>query len=120
MKTYTSKDELEGVLKEKHVPTIRLPAGAKANQEFEIEVLVGDKVPHPNLIEHHISWIRIFAEVDGRAFNPVQLAYVEFEPVVAEPKVKLRIRLDKPAKIVAQAFCNLHGLWESSAEIKTS
>jgi superoxide reductase len=117
MKTYTSKDELEGVLKEKHVPTIRLPAAPKANQEFEIEVLVGDKVPHPNLIEHHISWIRVFAELDGRAFNPVQLAYVEFEPVVAEPKIKIKVKLDKSANIIAQAFCNMHGLWEKSSRI---
>jgi superoxide reductase len=117
MKTYSSKDELEGVLKEKHVPTIRLPAIAKANQEFEIEVLVGDRVPHPNLIEHHISWIRVFAEVDGRAFNPVQLAYVEFEPVVTEPKIKIKVKIEKSANIIAQAFCNVHGLWENSSRI---
>jgi superoxide reductase len=116
MKVYTSKDELESVLKEKHVPTINLPLNAKANQEFEIEVIVGDKVPHPNLVEHHIEWIRLFAEVDGRAY-PAQLFYAEFEPVLSEPKVKVKIKLEKSANITAQAFCNIHGLWENSVRI---
>jgi superoxide reductase len=118
MKVYTSSDEFEGVLKEKHVPTINLPLSAKAGQEFEIEVVVGDKFPHPNLVEHHIEWVRIFAEIDGANFSPVNLAYVEFEPVVAEPRVKIKIKLEKSANIIAQAFCNLHGLWENTSRIR--
>ena len=118
MKVYTSKDEFDGVLVEKHVPTIKLPSDAKAGQEFEIEVIVGDKFPHPNLVEHHIEWIRIFAEIDGANFSPVQLAYVEFEPVVTAPRVKIKVKLEKSANIIAQSFCNLHGLWEDSSRIR--
>jgi superoxide reductase len=117
MKAYTSKDEIDSVLREKHVPTIRPPLSIKAGEEFEIEITVGGSVPHPNTVEHHIEWISVFAEVDGRGFNPVQITRAEFEPVLAEPKIKIKMKLDKPANIIAQALCNLHGLWESSARI---
>lgn len=117
MRTYTSRDELDSVLREKHVPTIKIPAGIKANEGFELEISVGDSVAHPNTLEHHIEWIDVFAEVAGRAFNPVHLARVEFEPIVSEPKVKLKLKLGSPSRIIVQAFCNLHGLWESDSNI---
>ncbi|MEZ0394493.1 MAG: desulfoferrodoxin family protein, partial [Desulfurococcaceae archaeon] len=40
-----------------------------------------------------------------------------FEPEYAEPNVLATLSLKKPGKLIAVAYCNLHGLWESSKEI---
>lgn len=118
MKTYTKEDELESALKEKHTPIIKVPEKVKPNEEFEIIVNIGDKIPHPNLIEHHIKWIKVFAEIDGRAFNPVNIANFDFGPTFAEPKVKFRMKLEKTANLIVLGYCNIHGVWENSVKIK--
>ena len=118
MKVYTEKDEIESVLMEKHVPIIKAPEKVKAGEEFEIIINVGEKVPHPNTVEHHIKWIQVFAEVEERAYNPVHIATFDFGPTFAEPKVKFKMKLDKSANLIALEYCNLHGLWENSVRIE--
>jgi len=118
MRFYTKEDELESVLMEKHVPIIKIPEKIKANEEFEVIINVGEKVPHPNVIEHHIKWIQIFAIIEGRVFNPAHIATFDFEPTFSEPKIKFRMKLDKSATLVALKYCNLHGVWENSIKIK--
>jgi superoxide reductase len=118
MKTYTKKDELESVLMEKHVPVIKAPEMVKAGEEFEVSINVGEKVPHPNIVEHHIKWIQVFAEVEERSYNPVHIATFDFGPNFTEPKVKFRMKLNKSATLIALEYCNLHGVWENSIKIK--
>ncbi len=108
--------EKEG--KEKHAPIIEAPSSVKANEWFEIKITVGKDVPHPNLVEHHIKWIQVYATIEGRAFNPVHVATFDFGPTYADPRVTFRMKLEKSATIYALAYCNLHGVWENSVEIK--
>ena len=117
MKVYTKKDEMDSVLTEKHIPNIKLPDNIKVGEEFEIEITVGDKVPHPNTIEHHIKWIQLFAEIKGRTYNPVHIATFNLGPTFAEPKLKVKIKLEKSSNIIAMTYCNLHGLWQNSEKI---
>lgn len=49
----------DGEGKEKHVPVIKAPEKVKAGEPFEVTVIVGDEVPHPNTVEHHIKWIAL-------------------------------------------------------------
>jgi superoxide reductase len=118
MKAYTKNDELESALKEKHTPVIKAPEKVRASEEFEVIINVGEKIPHPNTIEHHIKWIQAFAEVEERAFNPVHVATFDLGPAFAEPKVKFRMKLEKTANLIASIYCNLHGMWENSVKIK--
>ena len=118
MKFYTKDDELESVLKEKHVPIIRFPEKVKANEEFEVTINVGEKVLHPNTIEHHIKWVQVFAIIEERQFNPVHIATFDLEPTVAEPKIKFKMKLDKSSTLIALEYCNLHGVWENSVKIE--
>jgi superoxide reductase len=118
MKVYTKKDEMESNLMEKHVPVIKVPEKVKAGEEFEVVINVGEKVPHPNTVEHHIKWIQVFAEIDGRSYNPVHIATFDLGPTFAEPKVKLIMKLEKSAKLIALEYCNLHGVWENSVKIE--
>ena len=99
---------------------IEAPEEVKAGEEFEVRVVVGKTVPHPNTVEHHIKWIMVFVEEGGRAFNPIHVATFGLGPGYGEPKVSFRLRLNKNSRIWALSYCNLHGLWENSREVRVS
>jgi superoxide reductase len=100
--------------RESHVPKIEIPAKVKANESFEIKIVVG---PHPNTIEHSIRWIEIYFNEEGRAFNPLMLARIDFTPIISEPKIIVNANLQKKGSIHAMEYCNLHGLWSSKKEV---
>jgi superoxide reductase len=105
---------------EKHAPVIEVPEGVKAGEEFRFKVSLGKAVAHPNTIEHHIAWISVFFQPEG-APVPFQVGHFEFSghgPVFTAPSAKVAITTDKPGAIHALSFCNIHGVWESSAEVK--
>lgn len=100
---------------ESHTPKIEAPDKVKPGEPFKVKVWVG---PHPNTVEHSIRWIELYFEEEGRAFNPVLIGRYEFTPVYSEPIVEVQIKISKPGRLIALEYCNLHGLWENSKEIK--
>lgn len=104
---------------EKHVPAIAAPESAKAGEPFEVEVAVGREIPHPNTVEHHIAWIALYFVAEG-AQLPVEMARALFSAhgdVASAPVLKARVALPKSGTLLAVSYCNIHGLWESSATI---
>ncbi len=79
--------------REKHVPVIEPTATG-------VKVKVGS-VPHPMTEEHYIEWIEVMAagKVDRKYLKAGDKPEAEFN-LVAE-------------QVVARAYCNLHGLWQS-------
>ena len=109
---------------EKHVPVITVEGRFVSGQPLDIEVSVGKEIPHPNTIEHHIAWIALYYVPEGAPF-PIELARADFSAhgpgVFTEPVLKTTVRLPSPTpiqnpkasgKLLAVAYCNLHGLWE--------
>ena len=107
---------------EKHVPAITVLGDFKPGGPLEIEVSVGKEIPHPNTVEHHISWIALYY-VAGGSTLPVELARAEFSAhggeVFTEPVLKAKVRLPAPGTLHALAYCNLHGLWEGELQMTT-
>jgi superoxide reductase len=115
--------------KEKHVPVIECPDSVKSGENFDIAVSVGKEIAHPNTTEHHIRWIRVFFMPEGGKFA-YQLASVEFSahgeavegpnegPAYTHHSARVTAAVKKPGAIYATSLCNIHGLWESSREIK--
>ncbi|HPE63011.1 MAG TPA: class II SORL domain-containing protein [Methanothrix sp.] len=101
--------------REGHTPRIEAPKAVGADEPFEVKVSVQN---HPNKVEHSIRWIEVYFREDGRAFNPIMLARVEFAPVSSEPEAKLKVRLSKSGSIMAMEYCNVHGLWSAKQDIK--
>ena len=105
---------------EKHVPVISAPATVAAGQAFEVEVSVGKEISHPNTVEHHIAWIALHFVPDG---SPVSLEIGRADlsshgPVVTTASTaKFSVQVQKGGVLYATAYCNLHGLWSSSAKI---
>ena len=80
---------------EKHLPSITVSAGG-------LEVRVGS-VPHPMEDGHHISFIYVQTENGGQR---------KWLKAGAEPKCEFKFADDKP--VAVYAYCNLHGLWETT------
>ncbi|HOO64001.1 MAG TPA: class II SORL domain-containing protein [Synergistaceae bacterium] len=113
---------------EKHVPVIEAPKSVKAGEAFEVSVSVGKEIAHPNTTEHHIRWIRLYFKPKSGKFA-YDVGYFEFNAhgeaaggpntgsVYTEPSGAVCIKITEPGEFVAVSFCNIHGLWESSASI---
>jgi superoxide reductase len=115
--------------KEKHVPVIECADAVKTDEMFEVRVGVGKEIAHPNTTEHHISWISLYFYPDGEKF-PYQIGHYEFNAhgasvqgpnmssVYTHHQVVTWFKTSKPGTILALSLCNIHGLWQSSKDIK--
>ena len=116
---------------EKHAPVIECADSAKAGEALQITVSVGKEIPHPNNTEHHISWIQVYFQPDDGG-SLYQLAEYRFTahgespqgayqgPAYTEPVAVASCKLGQSGTIIAMAFCNIHGLWESSRTVSVS
>lgn len=106
---------------EKHVPVIHAPEKVKKDEYMDIKVLIGEEIPHPNTLEHHISWVKIYFQPEGNKF-PVEVGSAYFTAhgeygVFADYSASLRFKAEKSGTIYATSYCNIHGLWENSQEL---
>lgn len=114
---------------EKHVPVIEFQGDAKKGEMFRVAVSVGKEIPHPNKTEHHICWIEVYFQPQGEKF-PYAVARMEFSAhgasvngadtstVYTHPEITANFKTDKSGVIYASSYCNIHGLWQSSKELK--
>ena len=103
--------------REKHVPIIDAPSSVKAGEPFMVTVEVGKNVPHPNTVEHHIKSIQLYALAEGSQYV-VNVGTFELGPTFVVPKVTLPVILQKDSTLYALGYCNIHGVWDNSVEIK--
>lgn len=115
--------------KEKHVPVIECADAVKAGEALVVKVTVGKEIAHPNTTEHHISWIDLFFTPEGDKFayhvgryefcgHGESMAGANQGPIFTSPEVTTAVKINKPGVLLALSLCNIHGLWESSQEIK--
>lgn len=107
---------------EKHVPTISAPESVKKGESVEVRLSIGEADPHPNTFEHHIVWVKLYFQPEGSKF-PVELGTYDFVAhgegdLFSEPDVSVKFKADKSGTIFASSYCNIHGLWENSQELK--
>jgi superoxide reductase len=115
--------------KEKHVPVIECTNTVKADDMFEVKITVGKEIPHPNTTDHHISWISLMFKPDGEKF-PYNIGRYEFishgssaqgpntSTIYTHPAITTSFKTSKPGILHVTSYCNIHGLWQSSKEIK--
>ena len=113
---------------EKHVPVIECSGPFVAGEPMTVTVSVGKEIPHPNTATHHISWIALHYVPEG-VKTSIELARCEFSahgasmnaeqpgPAFTESALSVRVKLAKPGKLFATAYCNIHGLWSSECEL---
>ncbi|MFZ7120983.1 MAG: class II SORL domain-containing protein [Eubacteriaceae bacterium] len=106
---------------EKHVPSIQSPNEVKKDQAFEITVNIGKEISHPNTLEHHIKWIKIFFKPENNKF-PIEIANINFNShgesqLFTDYYASIQAKIQDSGVIYALSYCNIHGLWENSLEI---
>ena len=102
---------------EKHVPFLEAKREGKL---LHIKAFVGEEIAHPNTLEHHIAWIKVFFKAEGAKF-PIEVGSYEFkahgeDEVFSIPEVEVSIQTEKAGEVYALSYCNTHGLWENSIE----
>ncbi len=114
---------------EKHVPVIDCPDKVGKDEFVRVTVTLGKAVAHPNTTEHHIRWIAAYFTPDGDKFTH-DLGAFEFNahgesveganqgPVYTNHEVTFSFKTDRPGTLNAIAYCNIHGLWESSKRVQ--
>ncbi|MEM0361148.1 MAG: class II SORL domain-containing protein [Sulfolobales archaeon] len=115
---YTTEGSYDAVVLSKaeyHLPKIVIPEQIKAGEPFKVKITVG---PHPNTTEHYIKRIELYFNEEGRAFNPILLAYIDLTPIYSQPEVEFTIKLSRSGSLHAVEYCTLHGLWETTKEVK--
>ena len=115
--------------KEKHVPLIECPDKIKKGEMFPFKVSIGKEIAHPNTTAHHIRWISVYFQPEGDKFS-YQIGHFEFNAhgesadgpdmssIYTNHEVSLSMKTEKPGMLYATALCNIHGLWQSSTELK--
>ena len=116
---------------EKHAPVIDCADSVAAGESLAVTVQVGKEIAHPNATEHHIRWINLYYKPADDKFT-YHLGTYEFNahsegaaganegPVQTDPCVVTSFKAKQSGTIHAVSFCNIHGLWESTKEIKVT
>ena len=107
---------------EKHVPVITAPQSAKKDEVFDLVVSIGNEISHPNTFEHHIAWIKVFFKPEGSKF-PIEIGDVNFSAhgesqVYSDYYGVIKTKVQTSGTLYALSYCNIHGLWQSSSDIK--
>ncbi|MCD1146770.1 superoxide reductase [Peptoniphilus sp. KCTC 25270] len=103
---------------EKHVPVLHVE---KVDGAFNIRAIVGEEIEHPNTLEHHIGWIKVFFQPEDFS-APVEVASQVFSAhgegeLFSKPEVFATVKSEKGGKVFALSYCNIHGLWENAVEV---
>lgn len=113
---------------EKHAPVMEAPDAVKAGEAFTVTASLGKAIAHPNTPQHHIAWMSLFFLPEG-AKLAIQVAHAEFSahgdsttdqpgPALTNPNMSASLKLSKPGTLQAVAYCNIHGVWQSSKAIQ--
>ncbi len=114
---------------EKHVPVIECDESIKTGENFDVTITIGKEISHPNTTEHHIRWVQLYFKPEDEkatyeAGNFEFTAHGESTeganagPVYTHHTIKTSLNVRKPGTLIATSLCNIHGLWESSRQIK--
>ncbi len=114
---------------EKHVPVIECGQEVVKDEMFDVKVGLGKEIAHPNTTEHHIRWISLYFKPDDME-KVFQVGHYAFSahgeavsgpnegPVYTHHQITTSMKITSPGTIYALALCNIHGLWESSLDLK--
>ncbi len=114
---------------EKHVPVMDIEGKAAKGQPIKVNVGVGKEVSHPNTTQHHIKWISLFFLPEGEKI-PYQLGDIVFaahgssvegadtSTIYTDHQGSFVFSTEKDGTLLASSYCNIHGLWENSKQIK--
>lgn len=114
---------------EKHVPVIDCADAVSSDERLDVSITIGKVISHPNTTEHHIRWVQLFFKPEGEK-SIYEAGNFEFTahgesvegpnagPIYTHHTITTSLNIKKSGTLIATSLCNIHGLWESSKEIK--
>lgn len=104
---------------EKHVPEVEVKNIGE--NTYEVTAEVGKEIAHPNTLEHHIAWIKVFFIQEGTKI-PVEVLSYNFSAhgekgVFTAPKAVATFTSENKGTLLALSYCNIHGLWQYETEL---
>ena len=108
----TVEREAKKDLIDRHSPFIHCQATAKKGEKFAITVKMGNEYSHPDDFDHFIANMALY---NGQ----ILLARADFVPgTLGNEKNQAEVTFNivptgSSLKLVAQAYCTKHGIWES-------
>lgn len=123
LKELLQKDDWKN---EKHVPVIE--ARQIESNVIEVEVVVGKETKHPNTTSHHIEYIKLLFLPEGEKF-PYIIGQHTFSAhgasvkgpdtgtIYCEPHIIAKFKTEKKGIIIAESYCNIHGIWTNEVTL---
>ncbi|MBU0580349.1 MAG: Neelaredoxin [Candidatus Margulisbacteria bacterium] len=110
---YLKRKEAEG--QEKHMPSIDVKECGTCG-ELSVTIQVSKEVIHPSTVEHAIKTIILYGA--NKAGKLEQLTIFQLGDQNTVPRIRTSIKKGQYVKLIATAYCNLHGIWENTVELK--
>jgi len=96
---------------DRHSPFIHTAATAKKGEKLEVKVVMGKEYKHPDDFDHYISTMELW---DGETLlGRTEYAAGSQSNAPVNQEVSFFIVPSKNLKLIAQAVCTKHGLWQS-------
>jgi superoxide reductase len=96
---------------DRHSAFVHVEGSATKGEKYKVKVKVGDEYTHPDDPDHYIAWVQLW---DGEKML-AQASFIEgaLGNAPSQLEVDFYIVPKKKLKLIAQAFCTKHGLWQS-------
>lgn len=101
---------------DRHSPFIHCADSAKEGEPFSVTVKMGNEYTHPDDFDHYIANMALYngETLLARAdFTPGALGNIKAHATVTFNIIPTTSKL----KLVAQAYCTKHGIWESDPKV---
>lgn len=98
---------------DRHSPFIHCENQAKKGQPFSVTVKMGNQYQHPDDYDHYISSIALYNGQVKLAESNFMAGALGGQGKKGNQTVTFNIVLENNAKLIAQAYCTKHGIWES-------
>jgi len=103
-------DGLQTAANPAHTPVITAPDTVAAGEAFDVTVALGAK-PHPSETTHFIRFIALYA-------GDVEIARATLTPVLSQPTVTFRVKLERDTTLRALAAPNHSAAWVTEKAVK--
>ena len=97
---------------DRHSAFVHCDTTAVKGEKFKVKVKVGEEYKHPDDFDHYISYVQLW---DGeKMLAQAALSAGTMGSAPSQVEIDFYIVPIKSLKLIAQAYCTKHGLWQSN------
>ena len=97
---------------DRHSAFVHCDGTAVKGEKFKVKVKVGEEYKHPDDFDHYISYVQLWDGEKLLAQATLSAGTMGSEP--SQVEIDFYIVPVRSLKLIAQAYCTKHGLWQSN------